>query len=164
GDDSALDATALAGWSLFASAALDAARTAFEKVVAARPGDLASWEGLRACAERTGDVPLRIRAASELGTRCLDDRRAAKFWEEAALLSLELGDQGTTDRALEESFARDAGRPVAFQKLFWEQARVLREGGDQEAALKALEHVTMLDPDHVGALALLGEINIRRGN
>ena len=41
---------------------------------------------------------------------------------------------------------------------------MLREGGDQDGALKALEHVTMLDPDHVGALALLGEINIRRGN
>ncbi len=54
--------------------------------------------------------------------------------------------------------------PTEIQKLFWEQARVLREGGDQDAALKALEHVTMLDPDHVGALALLGEINIRRAN
>ena len=54
--------------------------------------------------------------------------------------------------------------PAEIQKLFWEQARVLRERGDQDGALKALEHVTMLDPDHVGALALLGEINIRRGN
>lgn len=53
--------------------------------------------------------------------------------------------------------------PAEIQKLFWEQARVLREGGDNEAALKALEHVTLLDPDHIGALALLGEINIRRG-
>ena len=41
---------------------------------------------------------------------------------------------------------------------------MLREKGDQDGALDALEHVTMLDPDHVGALALLGEINIRRGN
>ena len=54
--------------------------------------------------------------------------------------------------------------PQEIQKLFWEQARVLREKGDQDGALAALEHVTMLDPDHVGALALLGEINIRRGN
>ncbi len=53
--------------------------------------------------------------------------------------------------------------PPEIQKLFWEQARVLREKGDQDGALVALEHVTMLDPDHVGALALLGEINIRRG-
>src|SRR5262249_47637638 len=54
--------------------------------------------------------------------------------------------------------------PAEIQKLFWEQARVLREKGDHEGALHALEHVTMLDPDHVGALALLGEINIRRGH
>jgi tetratricopeptide (TPR) repeat protein len=110
---------------------------------------------------------------------------------------MELGDDANTDRALEASFARDAHRAVAFdklfrrvrerkendkllaligrrlevtdepheiQKLFWEQARVLREKGNQDGALNALEHVTMLDPDHVGALALLGEINIRRQN
>ncbi|MCL2447480.1 MAG: tetratricopeptide repeat protein, partial [Polyangiaceae bacterium] len=52
--------------------------------------------------------------------------------------------------------------PNELQKLYWEQARVLRESGDHDGALEALEHVTMLDPDHVGALALLGEINIRR--
>jgi tetratricopeptide (TPR) repeat protein len=50
-----------------------------------------------------------------------------------------------------------------IQKLSWEQARALRESGDPEGALRSLEHVTMLDPNHVGALALLGEINIRRG-
>jgi hypothetical protein len=54
--------------------------------------------------------------------------------------------------------------PDEIQKLSWEQARALRESGDPEAALRSLEHVTMLDPNHVGALALLGEINIRRGN
>src|SRR5262249_36413882 len=48
-------------------------------------------------------------------------------------------------------------------KLYWEQARVLREKGDPEGALEALEHVTSLEPDHVGALALKGEIFIRRG-
>ena len=53
--------------------------------------------------------------------------------------------------------------PTEIAKLFWEQARVLREKGDQEGALKALENVTMLEPDHVGALALTGEIAIRRG-
>jgi predicted Zn-dependent protease len=58
--------------------------------------------------------------------------------------------------------ASDDSHEIA--KLFWEQARVLREKGDQEAALKALENVTMLEPDHVGALALTGEIAIRRGN
>ena len=53
--------------------------------------------------------------------------------------------------------------PQEIAKLFWEQARVLREQGDQDGALKALEHVVMLEPDHVGALALTGEIALKRG-
>ncbi|MBK8251741.1 MAG: hypothetical protein IPK82_03625 [Polyangiaceae bacterium] len=47
-------------------------------------------------------------------------------------------------------------------KLFWERARVLRKKGDVDAALAALEDVTMLEPDHVGALALSGEIQIAK--
>jgi hypothetical protein len=197
GDDAGADANSLAGWSALASGDLDAARARFEAVTAARPVDLAAWEGLRWCAERQGDGEQRARAAAELGERCSDADRGAAFWEEAALLWMELGDDANVERALEASFARDAHRAVAFdklfrrvrerkendrllaliarrlevtdepqeiQKLFWEQARVLREKGDQDGALHALEHVTMLDPDHVGALALLGEINIRRAN
>ncbi len=45
-------------------------------------------------------------------------------------------------------------------KLHWERARVLRALGDRDAALKALENVTLLEPDHVGALALAAEISI----
>ena len=52
--------------------------------------------------------------------------------------------------------------PPELAKLFWEQSRVLREKGDQDGALKALENVTMIEPDHVGALALSGEIFIRK--
>ena len=197
GDDAALDATSLAGWSALAASQLDTARAAFERAAAARPGDLAAWEGLRACGVEMGDPGLRARAAAELGERCLDVARGAAFWEEAAFAWFDAGDEASGEKALEASFARDARRAVAFdklfrrvrarkendkllalvarrldvtddpqeiQKLFWEQARVLRENGDQDGALDALEHVTMLEPDHVGALALLGEINIRRGN
>jgi tetratricopeptide (TPR) repeat protein len=196
GDEAAIDAAMLAGWAQFAAADVESARSTFARVAQVRPNDLAAWEGLRTCAERTGDASSRAAAAAELGARCADPHRGAAFWEEAALLWIALGDEPNADRALDASFARDPGRPVAFdrlfrrvrdrkdnekllelirarlevsdepneiQKLFWEQARVLRESGDQEGALKALEHVTMLDPDHVGALALLGEINIRRG-
>lgn len=49
-------------------------------------------------------------------------------------------------------------------KLYWERARVLRKKGDLDGALSALENVTMLEPDHVGALALLGEVCITKGN
>jgi lipopolysaccharide biosynthesis regulator YciM len=48
-------------------------------------------------------------------------------------------------------------------KLYWEIARVLREKGDPDGALEALEHVVMFDENHVGALALTGEIFIRKG-
>ncbi len=50
--------------------------------------------------------------------------------------------------------------PDEIAKLYWERARVLRESGDAQAALEALDNVTMLEPDHVGALALSGEIYI----
>jgi lipopolysaccharide biosynthesis regulator YciM len=50
-----------------------------------------------------------------------------------------------------------------IETLTWERARALREHGDNDGALEALQQVTLLAPDHVGALALLGEINIRRG-
>ncbi|HVU04923.1 MAG TPA: tetratricopeptide repeat protein [Polyangiaceae bacterium] len=50
--------------------------------------------------------------------------------------------------------------PQEIAKLYWERARVLRESGDADGALEALENVTMLEPDHVGALALTGEIYI----
>jgi tetratricopeptide (TPR) repeat protein len=52
--------------------------------------------------------------------------------------------------------------PPEIARLFWEQARALREKGDPDGALKALENVTMLEPDHVGGLALTGEICIKQ--
>ena len=48
-------------------------------------------------------------------------------------------------------------------RLHWERARTLRLLGDRDAALTALESVTALEPDHVGALALQGEIYINLG-
>jgi tetratricopeptide (TPR) repeat protein len=196
GDDAGIEAAGLAAWSTLVAGDLSTASAAFERATALRPDDLAAWEGLRACAEQAGDARLRARAASELGTRCADDARGAAFWEEAALLLLDMGAGDHAEAALDASFARDARRPVAFDKLFrrvrerkdndkllalierrfsvaddrkeitklyWEQARALREKGDQDGALAALEHVTTLEPDHVGALALLGEVCIRRG-
>ncbi len=118
GDDAALDANALSGWTCLAAGDTAAAREAFERATARRPTDLAAWEGLRACAESDGDATLRARAAAELGARCHDAGRGAAFWEEAALIWLELADEANAHRALEASFARDAGRAVAFDKLF----------------------------------------------
>lgn len=53
---------------------------------------------------------------------------------------------------------------VEIAKLFWERARVLQQRGDSDGALAALENVTMLEPDHVGALALSGTICIQKGD
>lgn len=53
--------------------------------------------------------------------------------------------------------------PEEIAKLFWERARVLRAAGDRAGALAALENVTELEPNHVGALALSGEIYITTG-
>lgn len=53
---------------------------------------------------------------------------------------------------------------VEIAKLFWERARVLQKRGDSDGALAALENVTMLEPDHVGALALSGSICIQKGD
>ena len=49
-------------------------------------------------------------------------------------------------------------------KLYWERARVLRKKGDIDGALSALENVTMLEPEHVGGLALIGEVYITKSN
>jgi hypothetical protein len=47
-------------------------------------------------------------------------------------------------------------------RMYWERARVQRRRGDIPGALAALENVTELEADHVGALALLGEIRINK--
>jgi tetratricopeptide (TPR) repeat protein len=197
GDEASVDAHALAGWSYLVKGDADGALAAFARVTSARAQDVAAWEGLRTAAEALGDDAKRAEACEQIGALCTDDARAADFWEQAALTWLALKDDARAEAAFDASFARDATRSVAFDKLFrrvrdskdsdrllaiiarrldatddppeiaklfWEQARVLREKGDQEGAVKALENVTMLEPDHVGALALTGEINIRRGN
>lgn len=56
-----------------------------------------------------------------------------------------------------------ADDPAELAKLFWEQARSLRQQGHREGALAALESVTAIEPDHLGALALSGEIFITQG-
>ena len=56
-----------------------------------------------------------------------------------------------------------ADDPAEIAKLFWERARVLRAAGDREGALSALENVRLLEPEHVGALALSGEVYITLG-
>jgi tetratricopeptide (TPR) repeat protein len=198
GEDAEADALALAGWSALVSGDGPGALDMFRTVTASRPDDLHAWEGLRTAAEAVGDGEAYAIACEQLGARCYDPLRGAAFWEQAALTWQRLGSafDVRAESALDASFARDATRPVAFDRLFrrvrerkdhdkllglidrrleviddaqeiaklyWEQARVLREKGDPDGALEALEHVTTFDDNHVGALALTGEIFIRRG-
>ncbi len=51
-----------------------------------------------------------------------------------------------------------------LSKLFWERARAFRTLKHLPLALTALESVQMLEPDHVGALALAGEIFMSQGD
>jgi tetratricopeptide (TPR) repeat protein len=196
GDEAELDALTLAAWSMLTAGDAQTAKDLFTRTSTVRPNDISLWEGLRSAAEILGDHESRARAASELGARCKNPERGAMFWEEAAQLYSELGQESAAETAYDKSFTRDPTRAVAFDKLFrkvrerkdgerllgmiarrldvaddpgeisklfWEQARVLRERGDSDGALRALENVTMIEPEHVGALALTGEIFIRRG-
>lgn len=55
---------------------------------------------------------------------------------------------------------RVASQPDEIRTLHWERARALRQQGDTAQALTALGEVTASDPNHIGALALAGEIYI----
>jgi tetratricopeptide (TPR) repeat protein len=197
GGDEGVDALLLAAYSQLAAGEASAALRSFETVAAARPDDLATWEGIRTAAAALQQPALEATALARLGELCVDDRRAAAFWEQAGLLCLDKTKDGENgDIALEQAFLRDPTRSTAFDRLFrrvrerqqddvllelvsrrlevaddtneivklyWERARVLRKKGDHEGALDALTNVTMLEPDHVGALALSGEVYIKKG-
>ena len=167
-----------------------------------RPGDVASWEGVRAASESLGDHVQAALACAQLGALCTDAERGASSGRTpASSCSSTPTRKDDAEIAFERAFDRDPRRSVAFDKLFravrarneddrllaiiakrlevgedeaeigklyWERARVLRKKGDTDGALGALENVTMLEPDHVGALALSGEIlhhprRVRRG-
>jgi tetratricopeptide (TPR) repeat protein len=118
-----------------------------------------SWTKL---ANTTGPSPFdqRIEAALDASfTR--DPTRVAAFDR----LFRRVRDRKDSDKLLDLVARRldVTDDPQEIAKLYWEMARVLREKGDPEGALEALEHVTMFDENHVGALALTGEIFIRRG-
>lgn len=197
GPDAELDALGLAGWSYLAAGRAEEALEAFKAVAEARDADLSAWEGVRASAEAAGDFVQAALAAAQLGSRCKDDERGARFWEYAGLTLLEHSDaHDDAEIALERAFERNPRAHKAFDKLFrrvrdrkdndklleligkrldvaddeaeigklfWERARVLQERGDADGALAALENVTMLEPDHVGALALAGKICQQKG-
>lgn len=59
---------------------------------------------------------------------------------------------------------RAVSAPAERLTLFWDKARALRRMGELAGALVTLGRVTQIEPDHVGALALSGEIHLTRGD
>lgn len=117
------------------------------------------WEQVgHAWWDAIGDVVRGERALSEAFER--DNRRKRAFERVFRAVRARKED----DRLLQIVRRRleTTDDPPEMAKLFWEQARVLRAKGDRDAALSALENVTMLEPDHVGALALSAEIYVGR--
>jgi tetratricopeptide (TPR) repeat protein len=113
----------------------------------------ATWLGLKTYEERADH------ALTAAITR--DPRRGTSF--DALFRRVRERKDGDGMLSLIQTRLEHAQEPSEIAKLYWEQARVLREKGDPEGALVALGQVTQLEPDHVGALALTGEIFIRRG-
>jgi tetratricopeptide (TPR) repeat protein len=170
GEDAQVDAIGLAGWSELCAGDYDKALASFKTVVEIRPDDLVAWEGLRSAAEAIGD---HVRTILLEKTEAHDDaeiafdraferdpRRAVAFDK----LFRRVRGRNEDDRLLaiinkRLDVTEDEQETL---KLFWERARVLRKKGDVDGALAALDDVTMLEPDHVGALALAGEIQIAK--
>jgi hypothetical protein len=158
----------LAGWEGLRAAAGSAGDAPLAAHAAARLGALCLDEG-RASAfwEQAAFVFLDIVGNEAEGERALreafarDPRRPAAFDR----LFRRVRERGEDDGLLELiarrlEVAEDSGEIV---KLYWERARVLRKKGDQAGAIDALTNVTLLEPDHVGALALSGEMQLKRG-
>jgi cellulose synthase operon protein C len=116
------------------------------------------------------------RAADLLLDELADPVRGRAALERAVALDV------TRDKAFHRLFriVRDAKQPEQLLSLIearlpqaktedeslmlnWERARCMRSLGDREGALLALDAVSAIDPHHVGALALAGEINIALG-
>ena len=110
----------------------------------------------------TGGAPIEARIEPALDASFLRDPTRSVAFDR---LFRRVRDRKDSDKLLDLIERRLAVTDDANEiaKLYWEQARVLREKGDPDGALEALEHVTTFDDNHVGALALTGEIFIKRG-
>ena len=90
----------LAGWSALAAADSEAARGARSRRPSrARPGDLAAWEGLRACGEQSRrHGPARPRRRASSAPAAATPRAAPRSGRRRRSVSLELGDDAERRR------------------------------------------------------------------
>ena len=112
------------------------ALVAFDKACGARDDDLAAWEGLRAAGRDHRETRPSAPPRASSSERAAPTPRAARCsGSRGRFLWIELGagsrDELRGETALAASFARDAKRSVAFDKLF----RRVRERKDGEKLL-----------------------------
>ncbi len=158
----------LAVWEGLRSSARGAGDARLAARAAARLGELCADDG-RASAfwEQAAFVYLDVVGLEAEGESALreafarDPRRPAAFDR----LFRRVRERSEDDDLLELIGRRleVAEESAEIVKLYWERARVLRKKGDQAGAIDALTNVTLLEPDHVGALALSGEMQLKRG-
>jgi hypothetical protein len=147
------------------------------RVAARGAQDFAS---VREACDRLAEVArgeLRAHLLEEAGAACMDalddDEGAERRFREVLAadparevsygrlhdLLAERGDDVGLLALVEARIERvDEGEELA--KLFYEKARLLRSLGRREEALEAIENLLMLDPEHVGGIALAVEIHV----
>ncbi|HTM46072.1 MAG TPA: hypothetical protein VL137_14020 [Polyangiaceae bacterium] len=118
--------------------------------------------------ERTSVILLETLGDEERGRLALaraveiDPSDAGNYQRLAALVSRKR-DSGWLVRLIDARLAVIAS-PTEQAQLYWDKARALRRLGEFEGTLGVLQQLTALDPDHLGALALAGEIHLARGD
>jgi hypothetical protein len=105
-----------------------------EGVLASRPDDVLARDVQRVASRRLGRWEGVAEACEALGRVVRDNDRAARFWEEAGVVSLEhLRQPSRAEATLREALERSPGRAVAYRLL-----RRLLEARSDSAGLEAL--------------------------
>jgi tetratricopeptide (TPR) repeat protein len=162
----AAEPTDLASWEALRVAARDAERwtdlvRACDELASVLTGELRAAlleEGAAICMdqlEEDAEAEKRLRAALQA-----DGARAIAYGRLHDLLA-ERGDDEEL-LALVKQRAEITDDPELLAPLFYELARLHRGIGQREQALVALDNLLMLEPEHVGGLALLVELQVQR--
>jgi lipopolysaccharide biosynthesis regulator YciM len=158
------DDTDLASWDCLRVAARDQRAwrdvvRACDRLAAAVQGPMRAQlleEGAALLMDELGDDPgaekrlrgaLEVNRARPIAYGRLHDLLAERE-DTAALLELVTGRIDAVDE------------PAELEKLYYEQARLRRAGGDRDGALASLESLLLLDDKHVGGLALAVEVHV----
>lgn len=162
----AADPTDLASWEALRVAARDAERwtdlvRACDELASVLTGELRAAlleESAAVCMDQLDaddDAERRLRAALDV-----DGMRVIAYGRLHDLLADRGDDEGLL--ALVKHRAEITDDPDLLAPLFYELARLHRGLGQREQAFLALDNLLMLEPEHVGGLALLVELHVQR--